>query len=257
MGIFRKIWAIYGFTVFFLLWLAFFPFYLLAFLLFPKAWRKYIIWFSHQIYTRLFFSLTLIGFEIEGQDLVDRKRTYIIVSNHRSVLDFMINARAYPGVYKYLAKKELVKVPVFGFIVRKLCVLVDRSSRASRTASMTYLKKTLKEGYSVFLYPEGTRNRTNDPLLPFHRGAFKIAIESGVDVAVQTIVNVDNIAGKASGLDMSPGKVKVVWSKPVSVEGMTEKDVSKLSQRVRELMLENLQSEGQFLLEGASKSSLG
>ncbi len=137
MSIFRTIWAIYGILIFFLLWLLFFPFYYLAFLLFPKKYRRHIIWFSHHVYTRLYFTLTLVFINIEGLENLDTKRSYIIVSNHLSALDFMLNARAYPGVYKYLAKKELVKIPLFGFIVRKLCVLVDRSSAASRSASMT------------------------------------------------------------------------------------------------------------------------
>ena len=118
MNLLRKIWAIYGIAVFFLLWIVLMPLYLLAFLLFPKSWTKYIIWFSHHVYTRIFFTLTLIRFEIEGLEHLDPKQTYVIVSNHLTTLDFMINARAYPGVYKFLAKKELVKVPVFGFIVK-------------------------------------------------------------------------------------------------------------------------------------------
>ena len=162
------------------------------------------------------------------------------MSNHLTTLDFMINARAFPGVYKFLAKKELVKVPIFGFIVKKLCVLVDRKDRASRAKSMDYLRKTMDEGYSIFLYPEGTRNTTADKLLPFHKGAFKIAIESGHPVAVQTLVNVKKISGLAAGLDFWPGKVKVVWSEPISVEGMTIKDVKGLSETVAERMTEKL-----------------
>ena len=240
MKLLRNSWAIYGILVFFLLWLVFFPFYLLAFLLLPKTWRKHIIWFSHHIYTRIFFTLTFIQVKIEGLENLDPKQSYIIVSNHASALDFMINARAYPGVYKFLAKRELVRIPLFGFIVRKLCVLVDRSNAASRSASMKFLRETLAEGYSIFLYPEGTRNSTGEPLLPFHKGAFRIAIESGKPVAVQTIVGVKNISGLASGLDLWPGTVKVVWSKPLEVKGLEIKDVGLLSRQVREQMLKNL-----------------
>ncbi|HFA48258.1 MAG TPA: 1-acyl-sn-glycerol-3-phosphate acyltransferase [Bacteroidetes bacterium] len=240
MNIFRKIWAIYGITVFFILWTILMPFYLIAFLLFPKSWTKAIIWFSHHIYTRLFFTLILVRIKIEGLEYLDKKKTYIIVSNHLTALDFMVNARAYPGVYKYLAKIDLVKIPVFGFIVKKLCVLVDRKSRESRVKSIAYLRQTLKDGYSVFLYPEGTRNETDAPLLPFHKGAFSTAIESGCPVAVQTIVKIKHVSGKASGLDLFPGTIKVVWSKPISTEGMTNKDVLKLKEKVEAIMREQL-----------------
>lgn len=242
MNILRKLWAIYGITVFFLLWLVLFPLYYLAFLVFPRPWVRHIIWFSHHVYTRLFFGLTLVRFTITGLENIDHRQSYIIVSNHQTALDFMMNARAFPGVYKFLAKKELIKVPVFGFIVRKLCVLVDRTSGASRSSSMKYLHRTLEEdGYSVFIYPEGTRNTTADPLLPFHKGAFRIAIESQKPIAVQTIMNVEKISNpKTKGLDMSPGTVHIVWSKPIETAGLTMADVDRLSEQVKAVILKNL-----------------
>lgn len=181
-------------------------------------------------------------FKITGLENIDHKQSYIIVSNHQTALDFMMNARAFPGVYKFLAKKELIKVPVFGFIVRKLCVLVDRSSGASRSSSMKYLHRTLEEdGYSVFIYPEGTRNTTADPLLPFHKGAFRIAIESQKPIAVQTIINVERISNpKKKGLDMSPGIVHIVWNKPIETAGLTMADVDRLSEQVKAVILKNL-----------------
>ncbi len=240
MKIHRKLWAIYGILVFFLLWLVLFPFYYLAFLLFPRPWVRYIFWFSHHVYTRLFFGLTLVRFKIEGLENIDLKQPYIIVSNHLTALDFMINARAYPSVYKFLAKKELVKVPMFGFIVRKLSVLVDRSSTSSRTSSMKYLHRTLEEGYSVFVYPEGTRNTTADPLLPFHKGAFRIAIESGKPIAIQTLIGVKKISNQAAGLDLWPGTVRIVWSKPIETAGLTMADVDGLMEQVKAVILKNL-----------------
>ena len=84
------------------------------------------------------------------------------------------------------------------------------------------------------------RNTTEEKLLPFHKGAFKMAIESGHPVAVQALVNVKKISGLAAGLDFWPGKVKVVWSEPISVEGMTIKDVKGLSETVAERMTEKL-----------------
>jgi 1-acyl-sn-glycerol-3-phosphate acyltransferase len=245
MDILRKLWAIYSILIFFLLWLVLFPLYYIAFLVFPRAWVRHIIWFSHHVYTRLFFGLTLVRFKVEGLENIDRKQPYIIVSNHQTALDFMMNARAFPGVYKFLAKKELIKVPLFGFIVRKLCVLVDRSSAASRSSSMKYLHRTLEEdGYSVFLYPEGTRNTTPDPLLPFHKGAFRIAIEAQKPIAVQTILNIEKISNpKHKGLDMWPGTVRIVWSKPIETAGLKLADAEALSERVREVILKNLKKQ--------------
>ena len=102
------------------------------------------------------------------------------------------------------------------------------------------MRRTLAEGYSLFLYPEGTRNRTNEPIQSFHRGAFMMAIETGRPVAVQTLVRVKHISRSANGLDYWPGKVKVVWSKPIEVKGMTIRDVRGLSEKVSEVMKDHL-----------------
>ncbi len=240
MGLFRKTWALYGILLFFLLWIIFSPFYLIGFLFFPRPWYKYIIWFSHHIYTRIFFFLTLIRIKVQGKEKLNPKETYIIVSNHRSSIDFMINAFAFPGVYKFLAKKELVKVPLFGFIVKRLCVLVDRKDPSSRTKSIQYLKRTMDEGYSVFLYPEGTRNRTGKLLGNFHKGAFRIAIETQRPIAIQTLKNIEKVSAAAESVDLSPGGIQVIWSEPISTKGLTQKELPGLVNQVREVIEGNL-----------------
>lgn len=216
------------------------PFYLIAFLFFPRSWYRQVIWFSHHIYTRIFFSLVLINIKVEGRKNLSRKENYIIISNHRSSIDFMINAFAFPGVYKFLAKKELTKVPLFGLIVRKLCVLVDRTDPSSRMKSIEYLKKTIKEGFSIFIYPEGTRNTSGKPLGIFHKGAFRIAIETQTPIAVETIVGIDKVSATAASIDLCPGKVKVIWTEPISTKGMTSKDIPELIKKVRHTMEEIL-----------------
>lgn len=235
-SILRKIWAAYGIVLFFVLWIILFPFYLIAFFVFPKMGKRFIIWFSHHIYTRLFFSLTLIKIKVSGREWLKKRQQYIIVSNHSSTIDFMANAYAFPGVYQFLAKKELLKIPIFGLIVRRLCVIVDRSNNTSRRKSIEYLKKMLAEGYSIFIYPEGTRNLTDDPLLPFQNGAFKIAIETGTPIAVQTILNAPSICKN----DLSPGILRIAWSKPIETKGMEQKDMRELRETVRNQMLGHL-----------------
>lgn len=239
MRLFRKIWAIYGFFIFFLIWLVLMPLILLAFFILPKSGHRHLIWFFHHVYTRLYFLLTFTWVNIKGRRLLNRNQSYIIVSNHVSHIDFMLNAMAFPKAYKYLAKKELAQVPIFGFVVRQLCVLVDRGNAESRRKSIQFLQKTLQEGYSIFLYPEGTRNQTDDLLQPFQKGAFKLAIQTGTPIAVQTIVGIERISGKGA-YNLCPGVVEVVWSKPIETKGLEVKDLAVLIEKVRNLMLENL-----------------
>jgi 1-acyl-sn-glycerol-3-phosphate acyltransferase len=86
------------------------------------------------MFTPVFLFLVGIRLKVEGKELLDPKGSYVIVGNHNSSLDFILNAHAFPGVFRFLAKQELQKIPVFGYIVKKMCLNVDRSSAMSRAS---------------------------------------------------------------------------------------------------------------------------
>lgn len=241
--LFKKIWTFYSIIIFGLLTLLYSPVFLVVIFFFPKRGLKFIIWLLHQTFTRAFFGLTLVRLNVSGQELLDENQSYIIVSNHLSTWDFMLNAWAYPGIYRFLAKQELINVPLLGSVVNNLCVLVDRSSTPSRIKSINYLKTVLAQNISVFIYPEGTRNRGNKHLIPFYKGAFLLAIETQTPIAVQTITNIDAIAEKGASLELRPGTVKIVWSKPIETKGMDIHDIPRLREQVRKIMVENLEKE--------------
>ncbi len=222
------------------MWLLAMPFYAIIFFLFPRKGTKWLIWFSHHVLTQLFFTLTLIKVKVEGKEKLDLNTSYIIVSNHQTLLDFIANATAFPGIYKYLAKEELRRVPVFGYIIRRFCVLVDRSDATSRARSIVYLKKVLEQGVSVFIYPEGTRNTGREPLADFQQGAFRLAIQTGTPIAVHTIVNMNDISAVGGSPDLSPGVLKIIWDDPIETKNLTTEDVPKLMQEVRRQMLNHL-----------------
>jgi 1-acyl-sn-glycerol-3-phosphate acyltransferase len=239
----RKIWAIYGFALFLILMALGFPVLVFNMVATPgsRALRRN-IWYLHHVFTPTFLSLVGIRRKVSGVEKIDIKKSYIIVGNHRSSLDFIANADAFPGVYRYLAKKELVKIPVFGWVVKKMCLIVDRSSAMSRARSVVAVKQHLEEGWSVFIYPEGSRNKTTDPLGVFYDGAFRIAIQTGAPIAVQTIVNPLDFTSLTDALDLKPGILRIVWDEPIETKGMTADDIPILKERVRTLMLHHLQS---------------
>jgi len=232
------VWAVYGLSVFFLLVLLFFPFYLLFLGVLPRSTSRLVILFNHHIFPWIFFPLVGIWLKVHGREKLQRGKNYLIISNHRSAIDFVANPVAFPGLYKYLAKKELTKVPLLGFLVKRLCVLVDRKNPASAAKSMQWLKRTLGEGFSVFIYPEGTRNRTGEPLGRFYSGAFRLATELDVPVAVMTLQNVHERSATAQSLDLWPGTLHIKWSavlQPSDFDGPAS-----LEAAAREAMLSDL-----------------
>ena len=124
---------------------------------------------------------------------------------------------------------------------------MDRASVQSRAKSVLYLKKVLDQGVSVFLYPEGTRNKTNAPLASFQKGAFRLAIQTQRPIAIQTIVNVSDITSTTKSFDLRPGVVYVIWDQSIETKGLTLKDVPLLEHKVRSTMEARLLSNPAFL----------
>lgn len=104
---------------------------------------------------------------------------YIVVCNHNSLMDVPVSTPFMPRANKTIAKKSFAKVPVFGWVYQFGSVLVDRNSDASRRKSYEEMKHMLRIGLDMVIYPEGTRNRTNDPLKKFYGGAFRLAADTG------------------------------------------------------------------------------
>lgn len=243
MRLFRNLWAVYAVILFLLLMAVTVPVMLFNMAVWPgtRALRRNIA-FLHHVFTPTFLTLVGIRVAVQGQEQLDRNKSYVIIGNHSSALDFIVNAHAFPGIFRFLAKQELHKVPVFGWVVKKMCLSVDRSSAMSRARSVVELKQQLAEGWSIFIYPEGGRNRTGEPLAPFYDGAFRIAIQTKAPIAIQTIVNIKEIAPTARSIDLQPGTVKIVWETPIETAGMKADNIPELKERVRNIMLARLQN---------------
>lgn len=239
--IFRRLWGAWGVLVFFLILALLAPFYFICLLFFPKKFDGFAIWLSHNVFASLFFALTFIRLHVEGKELLSKEGSYVIISNHFGGVDFMANALASPVPYKYLVKKEIRKIPLAGFIISRFSVMVDRASKEARKASMIELKQTLQNGFSIFLYPEGTRNRTSELLAPFKTGAFRLAIETGTPIAIQTLVNIKTITSTASVFNLWPGTLKVVLSEPILTNHLDENDMEALIETCRAEMIKQLQ----------------
>jgi 1-acyl-sn-glycerol-3-phosphate acyltransferase len=236
-----RIWAIYAAAMFLILLTLSLPIIGLNMAIAPgKKALKNNIYFLHHLFTPTFLMLVGIRLKVTGRELLDPKGSYVIVGNHKSSLDFILNAHAFPGVFRFLAKQELQKIPVFGLIVRKMCLTVDRSSAMSRARSVVALKQQLAEGWSIFIYPEGSRNAGDQPLGTFYDGAFRIAIQTGAPLAIQTILNIDHIT--AGGKGLRPGVVHITWEMPIETTELGPNDVMSLKERAEKLMLHRLKS---------------
>jgi 1-acyl-sn-glycerol-3-phosphate acyltransferase len=113
-----------------------------------------------------------------------------------------------PGEFRPIAKKELLKIPVFGWIAKSATVIVDRSSGESRKRSIDKIKRVLSHGISALIFAEGTQNRSGELLQPFKDGAFRIARDTQLPILPIVIIG----AGKLmppSTINLRPGKIRI------------------------------------------------
>jgi 1-acyl-sn-glycerol-3-phosphate acyltransferase len=171
-----------------------------------------------------------------------RKKQYIFVANHISYMDIpqvlMIAKPDHP--LRILGKYEMVKVPIFGWIYRAAVILVDRRNAETRAKSVRALKAAIKNGISIFIFPEGTFNESDAPLKSFFDGAFRIAIETGTPIKPVLLVDTLERLHYRSVFALSPGKNRVVYLEEVPVEGLEMKDIANLKQKVFDLMDQGL-----------------
>jgi 1-acyl-sn-glycerol-3-phosphate acyltransferase len=191
-------------------------------------------------WAKLFYILFFIRVKIKGEEFIDEKKTYVFVANHVSQLDVPAYAIACKNTIRFLAKAELTRIPLMGYIIRKLYLSVDRSDKEARYRSMMNLRKSLEEGISVFICPEGTRNRTSEPLLDFKDGAFRLAVEAQIPVAVLTVMDSQKLLSPLRPVELAPGTIHAIWDKPIDTTGMTEADLPALKEKVRALMIAHL-----------------
>ncbi len=166
----------------------------------------------------------------------DSAAQYIFTANHISYMDIPPIVVAITQPVRVLAKYELSKVPVFGFIYKSATVLVDRSDAERRAQSITEMRDFLHNHVSIFIFPEGTFNETGAPLKDFYDGAFRIAIETETPVKPVLFIDTVDRLHYSSVFSLTPGLSRVVFMEEVPVKGMTMEDVPALKQKVYEIM---------------------
>jgi 1-acyl-sn-glycerol-3-phosphate acyltransferase len=125
------------------------------------------------------------------------------------MMDVPLSCPYIPGPNKTIAKSSFAKIPLFGFFYMKGSVLVDRKSEASRRRSFEKMKEVLDEGMHMSVYPEGTRNRTSEPLKKFHDGAFKLATETGHDIIPAIMLNTKKVLPMGKTFYFWPQKLEI------------------------------------------------
>jgi 1-acyl-sn-glycerol-3-phosphate acyltransferase len=216
MKILWWLYTIYSAFIFVVIMLVLGPFIVIPLTLSPKGGKVSFVFI--RLWALIWSFLVGIKYKVHGREFLNRSQPYIYIFNHRSFIDAPVIPIAIRQEVRAIGKKELSKIPIFGFIVSRFAVWVDRKDAQSRKVSVDKLKKILETGVSIVVAPEGTRNDSNQPLLPFQKGAFRIALETGIPIMPMAIVGADNIMKRGSLL-MKPGTISIIFGTPILPEG--------------------------------------
>jgi 1-acyl-sn-glycerol-3-phosphate acyltransferase len=195
-------------------------------------------------WSRVWLAVSGTKLEIEGAENIDPNRSYVVVANHLSALDIMACLLAVPLPIRFLAKKELFRVPVLAQGMRMVGIIeVDRQARGAVHSEVNRQSRELIEkGRSLIIYAEGTRPR-NGVMKPFKKGAFTMAISSGLPILPLSIHGSYEAWPPGTPL-VRGGVITVVLDKPVETEGMTASDTGYLRDQVREVIAGRVEALG-------------
>jgi 1-acyl-sn-glycerol-3-phosphate acyltransferase len=224
----RFIHTAYGFTVFSVLFLIFLPLLLIP-IAFPKQFQ--LVGIFNRWWAKLMFVFCFLPFQVECRSKLKKNQSYIFCPNHFSYLDIPTMGLN-PINTIFVGKNDMEKIPLFGFMYRKLHITVNRKSLKSRSNTMLASMKAIDEGKSLVIYPEGGMVTKNPPhITPFKDGAFRTAIEKQIPIVPVTIPY-NWIILPDPDLILHAGKVKVIFHEPIETIGLTLNDVAELKEKV-------------------------
>lgn len=205
-------------------------------LLFPEPRRAKIIHPTYRIWMSVF--LPLVGCPVlrKGRRKFVKGQNYVVVVNHNSLVDIPVSTPWIPGPNKTLAKVEMAKTPLFGIIYKAGSILVKRDDDTSRRESFTQMQQTLKQGLHLCLYPEGTRNKSDKPLLPFYDGAFIAAIRAQKPIMPAVIFGTKDILPNKPKFWARPKAIHYHFLDPIPTAGLSMSDRHALKDKVYQIM---------------------
>ena len=193
-----------------------------------KMWAQWVIW------------STGIQYDVTGLENLEQDNKYIFMSNHESALDILLGVACIPYKIVFLAKKELFRIPVFGWAMQAAGMIkIDRQNpERARKSVDEAVHRLIHSSFSTLIYPEGTRSETGD-LLPFKKGGFILAIRSQLPIVPVTIIGAGDVLSKGS-FTINQGQIKVIISKPISTQNLEVNNKEELIEGCRNAIRKNL-----------------
>jgi 1-acyl-sn-glycerol-3-phosphate acyltransferase len=179
--------------------------------------------------------------ELELEEQIIEGKSYMFVSNHTSMTDIMLMLSVVKNPFVFVGKKELTKIPLFGFFYKRTCILVDRSSSKSRMEVFERAQKKLNQGFSICIFPEGGVPFDESIVLDeFKDGAFRLAIDHHIPIVPITFAD-NKKRFSYTFFSGSPGLMRVKIHSFFDTKDKSAEYKKTIKAEVRQVILEQLQ----------------
>ncbi len=192
--------------------------------------------FFVQLWSRVFLWVPPLSYNVSGTENVQPGVQYFFLANHLSNFDIPLLFRAIPTPIRYLAKKELYRIPVFAQALHVAGIVkIDRGAGATSYAAINKgVARAKQAGYSLIVFAEGTRSRDGE-LHPFKKGAFRMAIATGLPVVPVTVSGTWE-AWQPGAKIFYGGHAEVVIHEPIPTADLTVRDIDALRTQVYDII---------------------
>jgi 1-acyl-sn-glycerol-3-phosphate acyltransferase len=238
--IFWTLWRIWFYLMMGIPIIIMLPFLVVSIL--KEKWYPYFF-----VMARIWAKAILFGsgfyYRVEREQKLDPEKSYMFVANHTSMADIMLMLAVVKNPFVFVGKKELSKIPLFGFFYKRTCILVDRNSARSRMEVFNRAEKRLQQGLSICIFPEGGVPADESILLDtFKDGAFRLAIEHNIPIVPLTFAD-NKKRFSYTFFSGSPGLMRAKVHAFISTEGKTienKKDIKEVKDEVRTIIYNQL-----------------
>jgi 1-acyl-sn-glycerol-3-phosphate acyltransferase len=234
---FKLLYTLWCAIVFIGLFLLLFPFFFVVILI-PK-WHKH-CYYLNKLWASVALICVGIKTEITGVESLDPKLQYVFCANHFSLLDIVSFGFA-PHSVVYVGKSSLAKIPLFGYMFKKLHVTVNRKSLKGRYKSLQLALEKMGNDRSLVMFPEGGIMSKKIPeMTRFKDGAFRAAITKQIPLVPVTLPDNWIILPDEKIPLISRRKMRMIYHQPISTEGLSMDDVPSLKEKVYQVIAEEL-----------------
>lgn len=230
------IWRIWFYIMMGIPIIIMFPFLMISIL--KEKWYPYFF-----VMARIWAKCILFGsgfyYKIEREEIIKTQQSYMFVANHTSMTDIMLMLAVVRNPFVFVGKKELSKIPLFGFFYKRTCILVDRNSSKSRLEVFDRAQKRLNQGLSICIFPEGGVPNESILLDEFKDGAFRLAIEHQIPIVPITFAD-NKKRFSYTFFSGSPGLMRVKTHFQIPTKGLEITNKKELKEKVKNVIYDQL-----------------